>query len=96
MTWFATMFNGFYPALFLILQDLMYRGISFEFRSKDKHPKWRNLWDWGIFIGSALPPLLLGIAFRNLVRGVPIDANFNYVGGLLNFFPRIHSWQGLD
>ncbi len=82
--WYATMFSGFYLALFLILLALIYRGVSFEFRSKDKNPKWRNLWDWGIFIGSALPPLLLGVAFGNLVRGVPIDANFNYVGGFFN------------
>jgi len=82
--WYATMFSGFYLALFLILLALIYRGVSFEFRSKDKHPKWRNLWDWGTIIGSALPPLLLGVAFGNLVRGVPIDANFNYVGGFFN------------
>ncbi len=82
--WYATMFSGFYLALFLILLALIYRGVSFEFRSKDKNPRWRNLWDWGIIIGSALPPLLLGVAFGNLVRGVPIDANFNYVGGFFN------------
>jgi len=82
--WYATMFSGFYMALFLILLALIYRGVSFEFRSKDKHPRWRKLWDWGIFLGSLLPPLLLGVAFANILRGVPIDAEMNYVGGFFN------------
>jgi cytochrome d ubiquinol oxidase subunit II len=42
------------------------------------------VWDWAIFIGSLVPPLLLGVAFANLVRGVPIDAEMNYVGGFFN------------
>ncbi len=82
--WYATMFSGFYLALFLVLLALIYRGVSFEFRSKDKHPRWRKLWDWGIFLGSLLPTLLLGVAFANILRGVPIDAEMNYVGGFFN------------
>ncbi|MFN2135956.1 MAG: cytochrome d ubiquinol oxidase subunit II, partial [Candidatus Promineifilaceae bacterium] len=60
------------------------RGVAFEFRSKDQHPRWRSLWDWCIFIGSLVPPLLLGVAFANMMRGMPIDADMNYVGGFFN------------
>ncbi len=78
--WYATLFSGFYLALFLLLLALIVRGVAFEFRSKDENPRWRKLWDWCIFLGSAVPALLLGVAFGNLVRGVPIDAEMNYAG----------------
>ena len=87
--WYATLFSGFYLAFFLLLLALIGRGVAFEFRSKDKSPRWRSLWDWLIFIGSLVPALLLGVAFGNLVRGVPIDANMQYAGGfftLLNWY----------
>ncbi|MDO9129370.1 MAG: cytochrome d ubiquinol oxidase subunit II [Anaerolineales bacterium] len=80
--WYATMFSGFYPALFLLLLALIVRGVSFEFRSKDANPKWRSLWDWAAFAGSLLSALLLGVAFANLAKGVPIDANMTYTGTL--------------
>ena len=82
--WYATMFSGFYLPLFLLLAALIFRGVAFEFRSKDDNPKWRNFWDWVIFAGSLVAPLLLGVAFANLVRGVPIDAEMNYTGGFFN------------
>jgi cytochrome d ubiquinol oxidase subunit II len=82
--WYATLFSGFYPALFLLLLALIVRGVAFEFRSKDENPRWRALWDWAIFGGSLIPALLLGVTFANLVRGVPIDANMDYVGGFFN------------
>lgn len=82
--WYATLFSGFYLALFLLLLVLIGRGVAFEYRSKDPNPRWRSLWDWLIFLGSAVPALLLGVAFGNLVRGVPIDAEMNYVGGFFN------------
>ena len=81
--WYATMFSGFYIPLFIILLALIGRAVAFEFRSKDKNPKWRSLWDWLIFIGSLIPALLFGVAFGNLARGVPIDASMNYIGGFL-------------
>ncbi len=81
--WYATLFSGFYPALFLLLLGLIVRGVAFEFRSKDAHPRWRSLWDWCIFVGSLLPALLLGVAFANMARGVPIDASKTYTGNLL-------------
>lgn len=78
--WYASLFSGFYLALFLMLLALIGRGVSFEFRSKLENPRWRSTWDWVIFTGSLLPPLLWGVALANLLRGVPIDATMNYVG----------------
>ncbi|AJY75503.1 cytochrome d ubiquinol oxidase subunit II [Paenibacillus beijingensis] len=78
--WYATLFSGFYMALFLMLLALIGRGVAFEFRSKVSHPAWRKTWDWVIFFGSLLPPLLWGVALANLMKGVPIDENMNYVG----------------
>jgi len=82
--WYATLFSGFYLPLFLLLAALILRGVALEFRSKDENPKWRSFWDWSICVGSFIPGLLLGVAFANLVRGVPIDAEMNYVGGFFN------------
>jgi cytochrome d ubiquinol oxidase subunit II len=81
--WYATLFSGFYVALFLLLVGLILRGVAFEFRSKDAHPGWRRLWDGCIFIGSLVPALLIGVAFANLAKGVPIDGNKIYTGNLL-------------
>jgi len=80
--WYATMFSGFYLALFLLLVGLIIRGISFEYRSKDAAPKWRNTFDWMIAVGSFLCALLLGTAFANLARGVPINENMMFTGNL--------------
>lgn len=82
--WYATLFSGFYLPLVLILLALIVRGVAFEFRSKDRHPRWRSLWDWMIFVGSLAPALLWGVAFANLVRGVPIGADMQYTGGFWN------------
>jgi len=82
--WYATMFSGFYLPLFLLLIGLIIRGVAFEFRGKDENPRWRTLWDWCLFAGSLLPTILFPIAFANLVRGIPIDANMQYVGGFFN------------
>lgn len=82
--WYATMFSGFYLPLVLMLFALIVRGVAFEFRSKDRHPTWRSVWDWALFAGSAVPALLWGVALGNLLRGVPIDQNMTYVGGFFN------------
>ncbi len=82
--WYATLFSGFYLPLFLVLFGLIIRGVAFEFRGKEAYPWWRSLWDGCIFVGSLLPTILLPIAFANLVRGVPIDASMEYVGGFFN------------
>lgn len=82
--WYATMFSGFYLPFLLLLLALILRGVAFEFRSRRADRAWRNLWDWSIFFGSLVPSLLLGVAFANLARGLPIDADMNYVGGFFN------------
>ncbi|MCJ7714984.1 MAG: cytochrome d ubiquinol oxidase subunit II [Anaerolineales bacterium] len=80
---YATLFSGFYVALIFMLMGLIVRGVAFEFRSKREDPAWRNLWDWAIFLGSLLPALLWGVTVANLMRGVAIEADLNYYGGLL-------------
>ena len=80
---YATLFSGFYLALVLMLVALILRGVAIEYRSKRESAKWRATWDWMVFIGSALPALLWGVAVANLMRGFAIDENMNYWGGLL-------------
>jgi cytochrome d ubiquinol oxidase subunit II len=82
--WYATLFSGFYLALFLVLAALIVRGVAFEFRSKAPSPAWRATWDWMIFTGSLLPAILWGVALANLLKGVPIGANKAYVGGFFD------------
>jgi cytochrome d ubiquinol oxidase subunit II len=79
--WYATMFSGFYLAMFLIVVGLIIRGISLEYRSKDARPQWRHRFDWMIAIGSFLNSFLFGVLFTDLLGGVPIDQNMNYIGG---------------
>ncbi len=79
--WYATMFSGFYIPLLLILVALILRGVAFEYRHKVDSVKWRNGWDICIAIGSWVPAILWGVAFANLVRGLDIDADKQYVGG---------------
>jgi cytochrome d ubiquinol oxidase subunit II len=81
-TAYARLFSDFYPAMLLILFGLIFRGVSMEFRSKGESRGWRRLWDGGFFWGSLVPALLFGIAFGNLFRGLPLDAQ-GYHGGLL-------------
>jgi len=82
--WYATMFSGFYLALFLILVALIFRSVAFEFRSKIDSVRWKKAWDLALFLGSAIPALLWGVAFANLLKGVPIDADMEYVGNFFN------------
>ncbi len=80
--WYATLFGGFYLPLFLILVALIIRGVAFEFRGKRADAPWRRWWDTAIFAGSLLPAILWGVAFANIVAGVPIDANHEFSGDL--------------
>lgn len=82
-TTYAVMFSGLYSALMLILFALILRGVSFEFRGELDHPLWRAIWEWCTVLGSFLPALLLGVAFANLFRGIPIDEAGQYQGDLL-------------
>ncbi len=80
--WYATLFSGFYLALFLILVALIVRGVGIEYRNKRGGAAWRQRWDMAIAVSSFLPALLWGVAFANIVAGVPIDANKQYTGDL--------------
>lgn len=82
--WYATLFSGFYLPLLLILVALIVRGVAFEYRAKRDDDAWRAAWDKAIFFGSLLPAVLWGVAFANILRGVPIDADKEYVGGFFN------------
>jgi cytochrome d ubiquinol oxidase subunit II len=80
---YAVMFSSLYSALMLVLFALIIRGVSFEFRSKVESAGWRKLWDGCLFIGSLAPAVLLGVAFANIFRGIPIDQQGVYHGTLL-------------
>lgn len=80
---YATMFSSLYSALMLILFALILRGVSFEFRGQVDSPAWRRIWDGCIFIGSATPSLLFGVAFANIFQGLPLDENHLFQGNLL-------------
>ncbi|MFT4008740.1 MAG: cytochrome d ubiquinol oxidase subunit II [Nocardioidaceae bacterium] len=82
--WYATLFSGFYLPLLLILVALIVRGVAFEYRAKRDSDQWRARWDIVIFVGSLLPSILWGVAFANIVRGVPIGADLEYAGGFWN------------
>ena len=82
--WYATLFSGFYLPLLLILLALIVRGLAFEYRAKRDDPQWRRNWDLAIIVGSFVPALLWGVAFANILRGVPIDSDLEYVGGFFN------------
>ncbi len=78
--WYATLFSGFYLPLLLILAALILRGVSFEYRHQRPEAAWKKRFDRMIVIGSAVPAFLWGVAFANIVRGVPLDAGNNYTG----------------
>jgi len=78
--WYATMFSGFYPAMFLLLLGLIARGVSIEFRNTSDNPKMRSFWDWTILGGSFLASFILGVAFANLAEGVPLNDQMQYSG----------------
>jgi cytochrome d ubiquinol oxidase subunit II len=86
---YATVFSGFYLALMLVLYALIFRAVSFEFRSKVEDERWRNVWDWAFSFGSFLPALLYGVAIGNVARGVPLDADMEFAG---NFFTLLNPY----
>lgn len=88
---YAAAFSGFYMAMILVLAALFFRPVGFDYRSKIENKKWRSMWDWGLFIGGFVPPLVIGVAFGNLLLGVPLSIDstlrLSYEGnlfGLLN------------
>lgn len=82
--WYATLFSGFYLPLLLVLVCLIVRGVAFEYRAKRPEENWQRNWETAIFWTSLIPAFLWGVAFGNIVRGVKIDQDFNYAGGVLD------------
>ncbi|HZG05430.1 MAG TPA: cytochrome d ubiquinol oxidase subunit II [Streptomyces sp.] len=80
--WYATLFSGFYLPLLLILVCLIVRGVAFEYRAKRPEERWQTNWERAIFWCSLLPSFLWGVVFANIVRGVAINADKEYTGGL--------------
>lgn len=81
---YATVFSGFYVPFMLLLAALIFRAVAIEFRSKEKWGWWRTLWDISFSGGSILSAFLIGVTMGNLVRGVPLDADFEFRGTLLS------------
>jgi cytochrome d ubiquinol oxidase subunit II len=79
---YSTAFSGFYWAMLAVLWSLFFRPVGFDYRSKIDNPAWRNTWDWGLFVGGAVPPLIFGVAFGNLLQGVP----FHFDDTLRSFY----------
>ncbi|WP_062079114.1 cytochrome d ubiquinol oxidase subunit II [Demequina globuliformis] len=82
--WYATLFSGFYIPLLLILIALIVRAVAIEYRGKINDDAWRRRWDWAIMGSAWIPSILWGVAFANIVRGVPIDETMTYTGGFFN------------
>jgi cytochrome d ubiquinol oxidase subunit II len=93
--WYARLFSGFYLALFLVLVALIARGVSFEFRGKVDRPDWRRVWDVANFVGSLVPAVVWGVAFTDLVHGVPLSPDGRYYGGLIGLLHPIALLGGL-
>jgi cytochrome d ubiquinol oxidase subunit II len=68
---YAASFSGFYVAMFLVLVALILRPVAFKFRSKMDERRWRGAWDWVLCIGGIVPTVVFGVAFGNLLQGVP-------------------------
>lgn len=68
---YATSFSGFYWAMLLVLFALFFRPVGFDYRSKVDNTSWKATWDWLLFVGSVVPPIVCGVAFGNLLQGVP-------------------------
>ena len=93
--WYATWFSAGYLAMMLLLVALIVRGVSFEWRTKSDSERWRGTWSWTLTVGSALIPLVLGIAFGDLLAGLPIDGDEQFTGSFWDLFTPYGVWMGL-
>ena len=82
--WYATWFSAGYLALMLVIVALILRGVSFEWRGKHESARWRSTWSWALVVGSALTPLLLGVALGDLLAGLPIDGSAEFTGSFVD------------
>ncbi len=92
--WYATMFSALYLALVVVLAALMARGVSLEFRDKLTNLRWRRAWKWATIVGSALIPLLIGVALGDLLHGLPIDSSHEYTGNFIDLLTPYGLWTG--
>jgi cytochrome d ubiquinol oxidase subunit II len=87
---YAVAFSGFYLAMLLLLLALILRPVGFKYRSKIEHPRWRELWDWALFVGGFVPALVFGVAFGNVLQGAPFrfddTLRMTYEGTLWGLF----------
>jgi cytochrome bd ubiquinol oxidase subunit II len=85
---YAAAFSGFYVAMFVVLVALILRPVAFKFRSKIDNALWRTVWDWALFLGGLVPALIFGVAFGNLMLGVPFhldpELRAHYAGNFLD------------
>jgi len=93
--WYATLFSGFYLPLLLILVALIVRGLAFEYRHQRPEAAWHSWWDRAIIVGSYVPAFLWGVAFANIVRGVPIDETKDFTGTIFTLLNPIGLLGGL-
>jgi cytochrome d ubiquinol oxidase subunit II len=84
--WYATVFSGFYLPMLFILLALILRGVSFEYRHQRPEHRWKRNFDRMIFVGSVVPAFFWGLVFANIVRGMPLDSNFDYIGSFADLF----------
>ena len=93
--WYATMFSSFYLALLLVLIALMGRGVAFEYRAKVHDRRWTSGWRWSLTIGSAIVPLLIGLALGDLLAGLPIDRAHQFTGSFVDLLRPYGLWTGV-
>ena len=93
--WYATWFSAGYLALMLVLVALIIRGVSFEWRARVDTDAWRGTWSWTLTIGSALVPLLLGVALGDLLAGLPIDSSDEFTGSFWDLLTPYGLWVGV-
>ena len=92
--WYATMFSALYLAMVVLLVALMARGVSFEYQRKFDDPRWRSSWRWALTVGSALIPLLIGVALGDLLHGLPINSSHNFTGNFFDLLTPFGLWTG--
>jgi len=96
---YAASFSGFYVAMLLVLLALILRPVGFAFRDRIADPRWRSFWDWALAIGGFVPSLVFGVAFGNLLQGVPFgldeDMRVTYTGSFFGLLNPFGIWAGL-
>lgn len=83
---YASIFSGFYSLLMILIAGLMFRPVAIEFRSKRESPAWRKTWDYVFFLSSITVAFILGVLLGNMIQGVPLNENQDYVGTFSAFF----------